>query len=361
MSKSVGIFYHYVARYRQHLFLDLMNSKKLEVSVYAGLRTEIEIEVVNELDELGIVRIRNVWVGLFLFQPYAVIHAFTTKQDVVVFLGVMYYPTTWLAALILKLRGKRVVFWGHGQLKIEQGIKGWLRRTFLRLPDVNLVYNHRSAKIVKSSSGSEVKVFYNSLPIQILSQEDAEELVQLRQSKFTVGFIGRLTPQKSLDKLMMAVKKIRNDNRIVEIEFVGDGGLYKELQSLAFNLDLPTKFHGAIYDPERTNEIMSGWTCVVSPGNVGLTAIHALSRGIPVITHNDFDSQMPEVEAIREGETGFFFKKNDIQSLAQALERASDRYGIGVFNNCINEVQAKWNSHNQVRIMEELVEELVSL
>ena len=44
----------------------------------------------------------------------------------------------------------------------------------------------------------------------------------------------------------------------------------------------------------------------VSPGNVGLTAIHSLSYGTPVLTHNNFNNQMPEVESIQPGFNGYF-------------------------------------------------------
>lgn len=46
----------------------------------------------------------------------------------------------------------------------------------------------------------------------------------------------------------------------------------------------------------------------VSPGNVGLTAMHSLVFGCPVITHNCFEWQMPEFEAIQPGITGDFLR-----------------------------------------------------
>ena len=54
--------------------------------------------------------------------------------------------------------------------------------------------------------------------------------------------------------------------------------------------------------------------------NVGLTAIHSLSFGTPVLTHNNFDNQMPEVQAINEGENGGFFIENDLEDLIKKIE-----------------------------------------
>jgi glycosyltransferase involved in cell wall biosynthesis len=57
----------------------------------------------------------------------------------------------------------------------------------------------------------------------------------------------------------------------------------------------------------------------VSPGNVGLTAVHSLSYGTPVITHNDVSNQGPEYEIIENGITGMFFERNNSESLAESI------------------------------------------
>jgi N-acetylglucosamine-6-phosphate deacetylase len=41
--------------------------------------------------------------------------------------------------------------------------------------------------------------------------------------------------------------------------------------------------------------------------------------GTPVITHSDFKNQMPEFESIQTGVTGAFFKKDNIDSLADMI------------------------------------------
>ncbi|GIS05973.1 MAG: hypothetical protein CM15mP109_07290 [Candidatus Dadabacteria bacterium] len=50
---------------------------------------------------------------------------------------------------------------------------------------------------------------------------------------------------------------------------------------------------------------------MVSPGNTGLNAVHFLSYGPPVGTHNYFYNQMPEAAIIEaQKKTGFFFNEN---------------------------------------------------
>ncbi|ALI53965.1 hypothetical protein IMCC12053_15 [Celeribacter marinus] len=47
--------------------------------------------------------------------------------------------------------------------------------------------------------------------------------------------------------------------------------------------------------------------------------MHALAYGATVITHDDLDRQMPEVEAIEPGVTGAFFRYGDKDDLARKM------------------------------------------
>ena len=100
------------------------------------------------------------------------------------------------------------------------------------------------------------------------------------------------------------------------------------------------------------NLIYNGDLCV-SPGNVGLTAIHSLTFGTPVLTHDYFPYQMPEFEAIHEGQTGSFFKYGNIQSLAEKINQWFD---IPVSREtirklCMCEIDYFWNPSFQINVL----------
>ena len=102
-------------------------------------------------------------------------------------------------------------------------------------------------------------------------------------------------------------------------------------------------------------------TCCISPGEVGLTAIHSLNYGTPVISHDNFDRQMPEVESIINNYNGFLFKHNDINSLATLLEawidKNQDRDEIR--KRCYKIIDEKFNPKYQLNIIEELVSDMI--
>jgi glycosyltransferase involved in cell wall biosynthesis len=92
---------------------------------------------------------------------------------------------------------------------------------------------------------------------------------------------------------------------------------------------------------------------VVSPGKVGLTAIHALAYGTPVITHANFDVQRPEFEAILPGQTGDFFPEGDVDELAQVLTRWLDTpRSEDERRSAVASIEANYTPKRQVELIE---------
>jgi hypothetical protein len=96
----------------------------------------------------------------------------------------------------------------------------------------------------------------------------------------------------------------------------------------------------------------------VSPGNVGLTAIHALSYGTPVITHDDYKHQMPEFEAIVPGKTGAFFIANDLNSLRFEIESWLDLHSVKdekLIEDCFKIIDNKYNPNFQISVIKSVL------
>jgi Glycosyltransferase len=141
---------------------------------------------------------------------------------------------------------------------------------------------------------------------------------------------------------------------------VGDGAELEALQEVSRALGLEGRvwFHGACYKPEKLAQLFEWADVVASPGNVGLTAIHALRHGTPVITHDNPLRQMPEAEAIRDGENGALFAEGDPADLARTLTEWFERHPQktdALRARCKNVVNERYNSRSQAqRILEAL-------
>ena len=117
-------------------------------------------------------------------------------------------------------------------------------------------------------------------------------------------------------------------------------------------------FYGSTYDEKELSGLLYNADLCVAPGNIGLTAMHAMVYGCPCISHNDFTRQMPEFEAIKEGVTGSFFQYGDTDNLASCINNwfslhINDREVIR--KNCYKEIEEHWNPHVQFDIIKHTI------
>lgn len=262
---------------------------------------------------------------------------FARRVRAVVLLGNPNFLDTWVAAILARLARKRVLFWTHGWLRRERLLKQWVRNAYFALSDRVLVYSDRARILAGQSGFDERKVvpIYNSLDwpecerqYTDVSQSTVTALrssLGLAPDRPVIVCTARLISSCRFDLLIRASAEVARRNRPLQIVLIGDGPERDTLSELARKLDVSLQLTGAIYDEAVLARYLYAADATVSPGKVGLAAMHSLSYGTPVVTHGDLDHQMPEVEALIVGTTGEFFRRNDIMDLAQAIEKVLTR------------------------------------
>jgi glycosyltransferase involved in cell wall biosynthesis len=252
--------------------------------------------------------------------------------DIIIFVADMNNLSTWMGTLLARFCGKRIYFWAHGWRKRTGGIEGRMRRMFFSLPDRVLFYGRR-ARAIAVENGMDpqrVHVIYNSLDYdaqcKARQQIDMRARLRMREQLFghaqgaVVACSTRLVRQRRLDLLLEAVALVRcTSNRQISILLVGDGPERRSLEAQSMQLGLNVHFAGACYDEVRMAAYLTTATCTVAPGVVGLSAMHSLAFGVPVLTHGHVEEQMPEAEAVVEGVTGGYFSENDVADLARVM------------------------------------------
>ena len=369
-KKKVAIIYNYIHHYRIPIFNLLSIQENPQYTIYAGEKSEVNILKANtnlssiSPKEGGIrwVTLKNYWFfKLFLFQFEIIKPSFFFKFDTVIYLGNMYYITTWISAIISKALGKKVIFWTHGYIREEKNLKGLIRKLFYKIANEILVYGQRAKNILvcKGFCESKIKLIYNSLDYEFQTKLVPNELSSslfLNKNLPTVGFIGRLTKQKKINLLIEVLNSIDNENKF-NLLIVGEGEELNLLEKLveSYNLSSYVVFKGSVYDNQINCDLISSMDVVVSPGEVGLTAIHSLTHGTPVVTHNSFENQMPEFEAIIPGYTGDFFDYyNPVESLISVLPKFFNNKEK-FFLNCKKIIHDKYNPKKQLIIFNNIV------
>lgn len=334
---KIAIVYQYVAHYREHIFERLLNNNFSKTNCSFTLFSDVKSNVpsiktvdFNMKSQCWDWRVlRNHWIlNKFLWQAGLLRDVAMNKEfDAVIFLGNVYYLSTWVGIVVSKLFGKRVILWTHGVRVKEHGLKSILRRFFYSLADGLLLYGERAKRILaqEGRDPDSMRVVFNSMDYGMaLNLSEFRSLANcevLEESdRLRIVFSGRLTYEKKVELLLEAVSHLKFP---FSLTIIGGGPALDKLRKLAADLDIgrDVLFVGECYDQNVLAETFSSSHICVIPSAGGLSVLHALSFGVPVITDDDFSKHGPEVEAIKVNQTGGLYKRGDVRSLAEEIVR----------------------------------------
>lgn len=377
--KDVYIITNIAPHYREALWLKLLKCKKYNYYFFVGRKSNYGIKQISfEQDEFKVYENRvklvgDIWVNKnrLVWQHGVVNVCLRKKMKTAIFLGDLYCLSTWIASIICRMRGIKVAFWGHGLYGKEGKIRLIIKKMFFGIAQKHLVYERRGKELMKllGLDNDDIYVVFNSLDYERQKKYRVEySWIKKREVlKFfikpelpTIVFIGRLTLQKKLDLLIRAIIEINFKDVEINLLIIGDGeegGKLKKMGAVGIESGW-LNFMGALYDEKEIAKYISASDLCVSPGDVGLTAIHSLSYGTPVGTHGDLRYQMPEAEAIIDGYNGFYFERDNVNDLKRKIKiwfsNNNDRQTIR--RQCYEIIDTYYNPHYQLKVFTQLVD-----
>lgn len=374
-EKKIAFFTNIAPHYREGLWLTFANELPVDLHFYFGENVKKTIETITFNKEEWRAFIDNIHVTKnykidkrYIYQTHVLRQVLFKKWDAILLLGDANIISNWMISVIARIKGVPVIFWGHGMYGKEGFIKKMVLKLFLSFADRILVYGHwaRNLLIKENFDPANIDVIYNSINYEI-SKSLREKAInpEYYQNYFknnlpTLIFIGRLTKAKKLHLLIEALHQLNQGTTKYNLMIVGDGQMRHYLENLAKDLDENIHFYGACYEEEKISKLIANAELCVSPGNVGLTSVHAMSYGTPVCTSNDFKNQGPEFEAIKLGVTGCFFdhkKVNLAETINDWSELNKDR--VCVRQACYNVVDKYYNPKVQVRVLKKVLNEVL--
>lgn len=362
---KVCLVYNFAQHYRTNIFSLL--DKELDVDFYFGDSMDDVKKMDYSIFHNAVTEVKNKHWGPIEWQSGIIRTAFM-PYDKYIMLGGPMILSTWITTIIARLRGRDVYYWTHGWYGKENLAQRLIKRVFFRLSSKNLLYGNYAKNLMIKEGFDEIKqvVIHNSLMYdQQLEIRGTLKATGIYKDYFqnkapVVIFVGRLTPIKKLDQLLQAQSICRNRGFDFNVIYVGNGSEREKLENRASILSLNDSvwFYGPSYDEYELSGLLYNADLCAAPGNIGLTAVHAMSYGCPCLSHNDFPYQMPEFEAIQEGRTGGFFERDNVISLADNIqkwftEHKQEREQIR--QNCYKEIDEQWNPHIQVEIIKQAI------
>jgi glycosyltransferase involved in cell wall biosynthesis len=365
---TVAIVYHFLPHYRAGIFLTLLESTKYNYVFVAGHNNlapsvpEWDVPEHLHVVDAGCKWIHRPW----FYQRGLAVLALRKDISAIIYLGTPHSVSTWYSAILARLTGKQVLFWTHGWISKKGWVHDAVKKLFMGLADILLLYGQR-AKIIGEGMGipaDKLLVIHNSLDyVRQKTLRDLihdSDLIALRARLFGdsntpyVICTARLTRECDLGLLLSAMSLLRSDHKIVNALLVGDGPEREALETQARTEALPVVFVGACYDEKTVAPLIRAANVTVSPGKIGLTAIHSLTYGTPVITHDDAARQGPEVEAIVPDVNGDLFQRGNAHELARLIWKWCSRTWPDPAQRalCYEVIERHYNPASQAQVIE---------
>lgn len=361
------LIYNYAQHYRANIFKliretfdcdfvfgdSMADVKKLDYSILKGNVTETHT-----------IRLFSGW-----YWQRGVVCQLFKNYDCYILLGETRALSTWLFCVLARFlkRRKKIYFWTHGWYGKETRLESLIKKIEFKLPNGGIfTYGDYARKLMikEGFNGNKIFPIHNSLNYdQQMGIRKTLVHQKIFQDHFgnnnpNLFFVGRLTPVKQLDQVLDAMTICNKKGQYFNLTFIGDGTEMKKLKTKSEELELTDQvwFYGPCYDEQKLGLLIYNADLCVAPGNIGLTAMHSLVFGTPCITHNDFPYQMPEFEALEEGNTGTFFERDNVEDLAQKITDWFEKMGGNrevVRKLCMYKVDSEWNPYYQINVIKQ--------
>ena len=361
-KKKLCCIFNYAPLYRKSIYKKI--DEEFDARFYFGdMVSDIAKMDYNDFKkEPVIVRDRKIlgkmlWRRDICFLPFKDYEAFLIIGD----MSLSYF----FFIVFCHLLGKKVYAWGHGDKSFSGKSRHYVK-WFYNHCDGFFTYGEagRARLIELGIPAQKLHAIYNSLNDGVVPQVQGSYASTIVKDHFnnelpTVVFVGRLTKVKRLDWIIEAQYAHYKRGLMYNVMFIGDGCEADSLKKLAIDRRLEDHiwFYGECYDDQKLSVLLYNSELCVSPGNVGLTALHSMIYGTPVISHDDFETQMPEYEVIVPGKTGDLYDKGDFNDFCLSIERwfTSGYDWDSVRQNCYNVINDKYNSDYQIRLLKQVI------
>jgi glycosyltransferase involved in cell wall biosynthesis len=156
-------------------------------------------------------------------------------------------------------------------------------------------------------------------------RSSARVRLQLASGQICAGFVGRISGQKAVDRLIRAFGSLYATHPLLVVAVVGDGEELPAMRALASQLQVADRirFLGAADGVA----LMAGFDLFVLSSNYEAfpyVYLEALARGLPIVT-TDVGGATAVVEP---GVNGYIVPRADLSGFAQAIGRLTDDAGL---------------------------------
>lgn len=134
--------------------------------------------------------------------------------------------------------------------------------------------------------------------------------------------IGRITNKFNLNLLISALE-ISSNTSAINIVLIGSAKnetLFVKTKYCVHKI----RFIENIWNEKTIADYANNSKIFLYPGNIGLSIVHAMAYGLPILIHSEKFSHCPEGSLFKKNKSGITFKKNCINDLSSKITKVLD-------------------------------------
>lgn len=220
----------------------------------------------------------------------------------------------------------KLIFHEHGEIFQKHLSYNSFMKFSKKYVNLYLAVSEATKKALVEKAGIDPKkivVLYNFVDLKRFNRTNIKigvnkekERIGIKKEEYVIGFVGRLAKVKGCEYLIKALLYLKFQYKVI---IAGDGPERKNLEKLAIKLGVRNRviFLDYIDKPERIYPLMDVLVVPSESESFGLSVVEAQAMGVQVIA-SDVDGLK---EIINLTKSGMLFKSNDVQDLANNLNR----------------------------------------
>lgn len=258
------------------------------------------------------------WKKLFKLKFSSSAFSERSKNEIVIHVADFKFISLWLMLILNVFSPKKLFMHGQGGYKNNSTLSRLIYCVSVALSDGYICYTDYSKnqllKKIPSVLHKKVTVCENTLSITpVTSLNDFNTK--------SIFYIGRIRSGCNLEFLLEATRLAK-----LQIELIG-AVTDEYRKKLELKYSGVVKFHGAIFEEEKQKKIAKSCLAGVYGGDAGLSVVHYMSLGLPVIVHGEISKHMgPEPSYVEDEVNGLIFERGNLHSLVEKMNKvANDR------------------------------------
>jgi glycosyltransferase involved in cell wall biosynthesis len=368
----VAIVVNFLTTYRADFYRRLLANEEISVTIYCHeAPPHLNIPTIHQQfpEHVRVIR------GFFSYRERVVVSSLPwrelfTAYDAVYVEGNPRYLSLALLATLLRVTRRKVIMWAMVHSFRNSRTGHAVRLLWYRLFDQLLVYSEKevayltasqfAGRIVSIDNGIDydrIEAATNAWPQSRLSKWRASQ--QLSNSLIVLS-CARLEQKNKFSQFLDIFPKLIETHPNVVWCIIGEGSDRGALESKARHLGVTpnVRFLGRIYDEAEQAPWFLSSRVLVHPGAIGLTLLHAMAFGLPVVTHDNARHHGPEFSIMRDGETGITHPEDTPDDMLKSVRELLQDPVLGQYMGTAGRhlVKTKYNTQAMVRHFLEFLE-----